>query len=420
MVGDAGRLRQVLLNLLSNGVKFTEKGEVTLKASVIEESDNDIRLRFEIADTGIGMSPDAVSRIFQPFEQADTSTTRRFGGTGLGLVISRQIVEMLDGEIGVESVEGKGTKFWFTCQFEKQPPERASTPPVLAQLNGRRVLVVDDNDTNREILHHFVVSWGMVNGSASSGEEALDLLIKAHEAGRSYDAVLLDYQMPAVDGLQVAERIRTDGRFESLKIILLTSMGQPDSAAKLREQQIAHSLTKPVAHADLLACMQQVLAPTQTDVVANVAASTEVPSPFAGLHVLLAEDNAVNQKVATLQLRKLGITVETAGNGLEALAALERSSFDAVLMDCQMPEMDGYEATVDIRKSSNERIRTTIVIAMTANALAGEKERCFEAGMNDFVSKPVSMTSLTDAFERCLSFDKILQSEVSAEQIKLA
>ena len=420
LVGDAGRLRQVLLNLLSNGVKFTEKGEVTLKASVIEESDADIRLRFEIADTGIGMSQDAVSRIFKPFEQADTSTTRRFGGTGLGLVISRQIVELMNGEIGVESTEGKGTTFWFTCRFEKQPPERARAPRVPVQLNGRRVLVVDDNTTNREILHHFVVSWGMLNGSASSGEQAIKLLSDAHESGRPYDAVLLDYQMPGMDGLQVAERIHSDGRFAYLKIILLTSMGQPDSAEKLRAQQIAYSLTKPVAHADLMACMQNVLAPSQAIIERKKESADDGSPKFTGLHLLLAEDNVVNQKVATLQLRKLGISVETAGNGLEALAALERSTFDAVLMDCQMPEMDGYEATAAIRNHSDSRIRDTIVIAMTANAISGEKERCLETGMNDFVSKPVNMRTLSEAIERCLSFDKVPQEEVSTKQIKLA
>ncbi len=398
--GDAGRLRQVLLNLLNNAVKFTDSGEVGIRVSKAGEAPNQVTLRFEIRDTGIGISPESQSRLFQAFIQADGSTTRKYGGTGLGLAICRQLVEMMGGQIGVQSEVGKGSTFWFTVQLETRPGPPARYCPDLFNL---RVLVVDDNATNRQILRHQIVAWQMQKGSAVSGREALNMLAAA-AAGAPYDLALLDIQMPEMDGLILARAIKAAPAIAKTRLIMLTSQGQQPSASELKEAGIEAYLTKPVKQARLLACLAEVMG-ARSATVAPVARppAKGVPPKAHKTRILLAEDNGVNRMVAIGQLAKLGYMGDTVASGAEAVEVLKQIPYDLILMDCQMPEMDGYAATRLIRereKSGEKPSPRTYIIAMTANALQGDREKCLAAGMDDYVSKPVLVIDLENALQR--------------------
>jgi two-component system, sensor histidine kinase and response regulator len=405
--GDPGRLTQVLTNLLSNAIKFTEEGEVILRVRLAEESSDVATVRFEVTDTGIGMSEEQCSRIFQSFAQADASTTRRYGGTGLGLAISKQLVEMMAGEIGAESAPGHGSTFWFTARLEKQPegaPRQLPYPRT--DLQGLRVLVVDDNETNRKIVHEQVISWGMGNGRAQNGPSALKMLRSAAEKGEPCDLAILDLNMPGMDGMELAHRIKTDPTISSTRLILLTSLGLRGEAEQAKKVGFSAYLTKPVRQSRLYDTIATVMnlpeegAQTPEHATAIITRhSLEEARAHARerlssrAHVLVAEDNAVNQKVAVRMLERLGYRADVAANGLEALEALSRISYAAVLMDVQMPEMDGYEATKEIRKREGVD-RHTPIIAMTANAMEGDREKALEAGMDDYVSKPVKPEKL--------------------------
>jgi two-component system, sensor histidine kinase and response regulator len=401
--GDPGRIRQVLTNLVGNAVKFTHNGEVVLDVRPVRETDRHVLLRFAVKDTGIGISEEAQGRLFQAFVQADGSTTRRFGGTGLGLAICKQLVELMHGDIGFESVVGKGSTFWFTLALEKQAGEQA--PPAMAStLEGFHVLIVDDNETNREIVHHQILSWKMRNGSAQSGSEALKMLEKAAAAGDPYEIAVLDMQMPEMDGLTLARAIKANPAIASTQLIMLTSLGYLPEESRWREAGIAAYLVKPVKESRLYDALVTVLrgSPKAARIIPKTFSSA-AERPFA--RILIAEDNTVNQKVALRQLQKLGYAADAVANGLEVLEAVKRIPYDLILMDCQMPELDGYEATRMLRseekKHSGEKKRHYIV-AMTANALSGDREECLRAGMDDYISKPVRLNELESAIARGL------------------
>jgi two-component system sensor histidine kinase/response regulator len=399
--GDPGRLRQVLTNLLGNAVKFTEQGEVILRAQKESETDYDIVVRFTVSDTGIGIDEAAQQKLFQPFTQADGSTTRKYGGTGMGLAISKQLVELMGGQIGVESVPGKGSTFWFTSRFAKQFCSAAKIRMDPIGLNNLHALIVDDNTTNRKILSHQLSSWGMLHQESNSGARALELLRAAAAQGNSYDLAILDFMMPEMDGFELARRIKDDPTIAGTHVVLLTSYGHRGDSTTAREAGIAAYLTKPIRQSQLFNCLTNVVSeatiePGKNPVSLEPALIRHVlqeSRTTTNKLILLAEDNIVNQKVAVRQLRKLGYRADAVANGREAIEALERIPYDVVLMDCQMPEMDGYAATAEIRRREGQT-KHTIIVAMTAHALQGDRENCLAAGMDDYISKPVKSEDL--------------------------
>jgi PAS domain S-box-containing protein len=404
--GDPGRLRQVLTNLLGNAVKFTEQGEVVLQAEVAAQDTDAVAVRFTVRDTGIGIAPEARERIFEAFAQADGSTARRYGGTGLGLAISKRLVALMGGEIRVESEPGGGSTFWFTARLERGAAQPAE-PFARADLHGLRVLIVDDNATNRTILEHQLATWGMVSGSAASGPEALERL-RAAASTAPYELAILDMQMPDMDGLALARAIKADPALAGTRLVLLTSLGQHGPTAEAHAAGVGAFLTKPVRQSQLYDGLATVMANPPGAGAALVPAATASPAPVSdertahGPRLLVAEDNAVNQKVAVRMLEKLGYQADVVANGVEVLDALDRIAYPLVLMDCQMPEMDGYAATAAIRAREGAGRRTP-VIAMTAGAMQGDRERCLAAGMDDYVAKPVRAEDLDAVLARWLS-----------------
>jgi signal transduction histidine kinase/CheY-like chemotaxis protein len=409
--GDPGRLRQVLTNLVGNALKFTEQGEVIVRAEKESESETSVTIRFAVSDTGIGISEAAQRNLFQPFIQADGSTTRRYGGTGLGLSISKQLVALMGGEMGIISAPGQGSTFWFTATFGKQPAGAIQSPTHRASLDKLRALIVDDNATNRKILSHQLQSWGMIHVEADSGPQALELLKAAAVQGNAYDLALLDLTMPEMDGCELARHIKSDPLTSGVCLVLLTSAGTRGDA-KAAQAGIAASLTKPVRQSQLFDCLMTIIS-SESETPPAVDALKVLPAnPVRAPHdpeekrrssklILLAEDNIVNQKVAVRQLQKLGYRADVVANGHETLEALSRIPYDLVLMDCQMPGMDGYEATAQIRRREGADKHTPIV-AMTAHALAGDREKSIAAGMDDHISKPVRSEDLAKVLERYL------------------
>jgi CheY-like chemotaxis protein len=406
--GDAGRLRQVLVNLIGNAVKFSQAGEILVEASKENEDVTHVWLRFRVTDHGSGISPEVQAKLFAPFTQADASTTRRYGGTGLGLAISKELVHKMGGEIGVDSQLGEGSTFWFTARFEKQKQSGISPPKSLDILHGLRVLIVDDNATNRIIVEHYVKSCGMLPQCASSATDALDLLNQSTHAG-PFALALLDMHMPEMDGLALAEKIRDQPSLSSIVLVLLTSLSELGISRTRRQRLFAAHLTKPITKTHLLDCLLSVMAKQEGghpahSTYAGSAAVNALPAatsrdPDKPVRVLIAEDNVVNQKVALIQLQKLGYRAEAVANGLEALEALRRVPYDILVMDCQMPEMDGYEATRRIRQREGSE-RKIVIIAMTASAMLEDRERCFESGMDDYISKPVQLEELARVLAR--------------------
>jgi two-component system sensor histidine kinase/response regulator len=409
--GDPGRLRQILNNLIGNAIKFTDAGEVIVRVSLVSETETDALIRFDVEDTGIGIAPEAQGRLFEAFSQADGSTTRKYGGTGLGLAIAKQLATMMHGSIGVRSEPGKGSTFWFTAGFEKQAAGARPDDQFSRDLCDVRVLVVDDNAINREILCHQTSAWKMQAASASNGEEALRLLQAAAAAGNPFDVALLDVQMPGMDGLMLARAIRADPVISDIRLIVLTSLGQALSPTEMKELGLDAYLVKPVKKARLFDCLVSVVsnAPCEEAVTRVVPPEKALIFPESDPHkvrILVAEDNSTNQKVALTQLRKLGYGANAVASGFEVLEALERIDYDVILMDCQMPEMDGYEATRAIRKREQSPDRPcpwnspVYIIAVTAHAMQGDRERCLAAGMDDYLGKPVREPELRAALER--------------------
>jgi PAS domain S-box-containing protein len=392
--GDQGRLRQILLNLLGNAVKFTETGEVVLTVAKEAETSESITVKFSVKDTGIGIPAEAQKNLFQVFTQADASTTRKYGGTGLGLSISKKLVELMGGRIGLESAQGKGSTFWFTLPFEKQAGTLAARPK--AEVKGLKALIVDDNAANREIVSRYLEAWKMRFETASSGEGALEALKRAAAAGDPFLLVILDMQMPAMDGLMLARSIQADAALAGVKRVMMTSLGQTLEREDLSAAGISSCLTKPVRPSALLDALSSAVASRSEQETPEIKLHpAEVPKMNKYFKVLIAEDNAVNQKVAVKQLEKIGYEADVAGNGLEALQAMKHITYDLVLMDCQMPEMDGFQATTEIRKLEESQRRTPIV-AMTANALQGDREKCLAAGMDGYIPKPVRTEKLAE------------------------
>jgi PAS domain S-box-containing protein len=395
--GDPYRLRQVLTNLIGNALKFTDHGEVV----VTVEPDPDKVLRFSVRDTGIGIAPETRARLFKAFAQADGSTTRRFGGTGLGLAISHNLVQLMGGTMGVDSVPGEGSTFWFTLPL----PPAQSLPSVAspAALERVHVLIVDDNATNREIVEHHVLAAGMFSACASNGLEALEQLRHAHQQGNPFGLALIDMKMPGMDGLELAEAIRGDPVLSNLRMVLLTSLHSPDELARSRELGFGAYLSKPVKRHELFRALAQVVADKPVEAPPpKFSAATALPVFHA--RVLLAEDNSVNQIVARNMLKALGCEPQIVQNGHEVLDIFERESFDVVLMDCQMPVMDGYAASRAIREreAAKGASRRVPIVALTANALVGDKELCLTAGMDDHLAKPYSREQLAVMLARWL------------------
>jgi signal transduction histidine kinase/DNA-binding response OmpR family regulator len=405
--GDPGRLRQILMNLVSNAIKFTAQGEVVVQARLAEALADAVLVRFEVSDTGVGIAPEALERLFQSFSQADSSTTRQYGGTGLGLVIAKQLSEMMGGSIGVDSTPGQGSTFWFTVRLAKQPGSAQTELPVDVDLRGRRLLIVDDNATNRTILHNQISAWGLDVDGAASGQLALEMLRTAAARHEPYDLALLDMQMPGMDGLELACAIKADPALATLPLVMLTSIAQRGHMELVQQAGIAAYLTKPVRQSQLFDCVILVMGTS----VQAADPSSQTTRPLIDRYrlaqakaqtqprILVAEDNLINQKVAVRLLEKLGYRVDVAANGQEVVEALTHTPYAAVLMDCQMPHMDGFEATIAVRQREGAA-RHTPIIAMTASAMQGDREKVLAAGMDDYISKPVKVDDLAAMLQR--------------------
>ncbi len=381
--GDSSRLRQIIVNLVGNAIKFTAAGEVALKVQAETLTETECVLHFVVSDTGMGIPPEKQESIFDAFTQADTSTTRKYGGTGLGLTISARLVELMGGKIWVESEAGQGARFHFAIRFG-------------------RVLVVDDNRTNRRILEGMLKQWGMQPTSVGGGEDALAQLLAAREAGKPYGLILTDVHMPKMDGFSFVERIRRTPELLAATIMMLTSAGQRGDASRCKQLGVAAYLLKPIRQSELWEAIARAMGAGEQEDLAPLVTRDSLADgrePMVCLRVLLAEDNAVNQRLAMRFLEKRGHIVALAENGREAVAAVAKESFDLVLMDVQMPEMDGFEATATIREKEKGTGRRQSIIALTAHAMKGDRERCLAAGMDGYLSKPIRPEELDTLLE---------------------
>jgi signal transduction histidine kinase/DNA-binding response OmpR family regulator/PAS domain-containing protein/HPt (histidine-containing phosphotransfer) domain-containing protein len=407
--GDPGRLRQILTNFVGNAIKFTERGEVTLQVHLHADLEDSAEIRFEVADTGIGISPETRSRLFQPFTQADSSTTRKYGGTGLGLSISKQLVELMGGSVSLESQPGQGSIFRCTVRFAKQPQSPRAIEPS-ADLAGQRILIVDDNHSTGVLLQHMTSGWGMEADVASDAAAALSCIEQAYSAGRPYDVAALDLSMPDRDGLQAAKDLQAHGTASAVRMILLISLSEPRRVEQARKAGFTAYVTKPVQHDAFQSCVRAVLGLGADSVPSNPAQ----PTPVVGLprarhtdepgrpgpRILVADDNIVNQTLTARMLERLGYQPHVVGNGREALTALETTDYAAIVMDCQMPEVDGYEATRRIREREQSTARHIPIIALTADAMREARDRCRAAGMDDYLLKPIKTEQLGKALEQ--------------------
>ncbi|HXW50632.1 MAG TPA: response regulator, partial [Candidatus Acidoferrales bacterium] len=396
--GDAGRVRQVLMNLVGNAIKFTDAGRVTLRVTKDGEQGDAVILKFAVTDTGIGVPKEARTRLFQPFVQADGSSTRYAGGTGLGLSICKRLVELMGGEIGFESEVGKGSIFSFTARFSKSTI--ATVDPPRTELRGHRALIVDDDAIAREIIYTYVTSWGMRADSVASGDDALAALRKAANAGDPYDIAIVDFWMPQMNGLSLARSVRSEPLLSAIRLILMTAFDANLQRNEAARAGFAAYLTKPVKQSQLFMSISSAIRhgnamPADPQAAATILEQLEPQlPPVAPAKVLVAEDNAINQKLTVAQLRRLGLDAEVVKSGQEAIDAVKKRDYGLVLMDCQMPGMDGFEATRKIRASEVGTRRHTTIVAITANALEGDRELCVGAGMDDYLSKPIQLEAL--------------------------
>ncbi len=410
LCGDPLRLRQIVLNLLGNAVKFTTHGEVTVSVTAVTNQSDRAVLRFEIKDTGIGIPTEVQATLFRPFVQADSSTTRKYGGTGLGLAISRRLVELMHGRIGMNSERGNGSTFWFTAELEKSTVIAFASELAPSPLVGRRILAVDDNATNRKLMDRLLQTWGAPRQSVESAEAALAELRRAAAQASPYELVVLDHHMPGTDGLQLAAAIGSDPRLNNPALVLLTSRGERLSKEKMQAAGLAACELKPIHAENLRATLGRVLGARRP--VSNSPLSPAMLKPAPGEAIILAvEDNPVNQKVIRLMLAKLGYAVDIASNGHEAIAALRRKPYALVLMDEQMPVMDGFATTRFIRQAQASGMpgfpSVLRIIAMTANAMSGDREACLAAGMDDYLSKPVRLEALREMLTRYLTIETV-------------
>ena len=401
LIADFGRLRQVLVNLVGNAVKFTDEGEVVLRIDLQGETPAGLQLRFEVSDTGIGIPADRLGKIFEEFEQVDKTTTRRFGGTGLGLTIASRLVSLMGGQIRVQSELGRGTQFSFSIVLPAAPDAAPiiRVPPSAA-LRGLRVLVVDDNATNRRILFDLLRNWEMEATAVGSGAEALPELVLARRENREYRLLLSDVHMPEMDGFDLAQRVREHADLRETMIMMLTSGTRPEDAARCKELKVAAHLSKPIKQSELLDAITLCLHGAATPEAAAQLPPSLSSQPARVLRILLAEDSLVNQKLALGVLHKWGHAVTVANDGEEALAAWQAGDFDVVLMDVEMPHLDGFQTTQAIRAQELPSGRHVPIIAMTAHAMKGDRERCLTAGMDGYVAKPVRQKELLEALQR--------------------
>ncbi|MCP3870377.1 MAG: response regulator [Gammaproteobacteria bacterium] len=410
--GDPTRLRQIVTNLASNAIKFTDEGEVVVRVRVNGSHGDKVCLRFEVQDTGVGISKMARARIFDSFTQADGSTTRRFGGTGLGLAISRQLVERMGGEIGVDSVPGEGSTFWFTIQIEMAEDNALDFVP-LDDLSGVRVLIVDDNATNRLVLEYQAQNWQMQPTTAENGPKAIRLLREAVQRNQPYDLMLIDMIMPDMDGLTLSKAIGREGSISDVRRVLLTSLTERGQAAEARDAGVHGYLSKPIRRSQLHNCIATVLGLKSVDNSAMVTRHSIADNEAKirrHQRILVVDDNEVNQVVAQGMLEKLSYNVDLVSDGQEAVDALEQNHYDLVLMDCQMPVLDGYDATRTIRASEGAN-RHIPIVALTANAMAGDADKCFTAGMDDYLAKPFEYEALCEKLSKWLSDKQVNQPE---------
>ncbi|WP_213183674.1 response regulator [Desulfosarcina cetonica] len=402
--GDPTRLRQVLTNLVGNAIKFTHQGEVVVDVKTTDGTDNRVSLHISTRDTGIGIADFDRKKLFKPFSQADGSTTRKYGGTGLGLAISSEIISLMGGMLDCESTPGKGSRFFFTIELERC--EKRAMPMVMAaaSLKAKRVMIIDDNATNRDILARQTAAWKMQNASADSGPDGIAQLLTAAAQERPFDVVILDMDMPEMDGMTVARKIKSDPAIAGIPLIMLTSTGMRGDASEARQCGISAYLTKPVRQMELHATLEQVLGDYPAGETPQMVTRYTLAEATQQLNltVLVAEDNPTNQEVAAGMLKALGCRVELADNGHAAVAAVRHQDYDMILMDCQMPVMDGYLATAEIRRAERQKTphRHTPIIALTANALEGDREKCLVAGMDDYMSKPFRSKDLLEMIQR--------------------
>jgi PAS domain S-box-containing protein len=421
--GDVSRVRQILTNLVSNAIKFTSKGEVIIKVLLKAETASTATIEFRVIDTGIGISPTAQKKLFQPFTQVDASTTRKYGGTGLGLAICKQLIDLMGGEIGIDSEEGRGSQFWFRISFAKQSPETIAERPPRREVNLKdiRVLVVDDSATNCKILTYQLTAWQMRVDAVQSAFDAIAILRDAVAEGDRYQLAILDMQMPDINGEMLGAQIKADPTLQDIKLIMLTSLNQQGGIIRVREMGFEFYLVKPVKQSRLLDILMEVVS-TDTSrkalPIPPLIGLDDIPKKISKLRILIAEDSPINQKVALHQLRNFGYDADVAGNGKEVLDLIKHIHYDIILMDCQMPEMDGYEATKAIRQLDSDKNKIAIV-AMTANALKEDRDRCLACGMDDYLSKPIRKDDLAQKlgeWERKINTQNAIAVAVISEE----
>lgn len=405
--GDPARLRQAITNLIGNAIKFTSQGKVTLHVSLESETDYQANLHFSITDTGLGIPQHKINSIFEAFTQADSSVTREYGGTGLGLAISKKIIELMEGQIGVESEEGKGSTFWFTAVFNKQPKENLKPIEITDDIKNARVLVVDDNSLNRRMLTEYLRQWKLSYEEATHAEEALEKLKTAAESGKPFQAAMLDLAMPGMGGEKLGIKIKEDEKIKDTKLIMLTYFGTRGDAAHFEKIGFSAYLTKPIKQSRLYDCLKLVFSNhsqpkkymknkiiTRHNIAENIKRSVKI---------LVVEDNIIGQRVAMGMLQKLGFNADLASNGLEAIHALEDKSYNLVFMDVSMPKMDGLQATKIIRdQKSSVKNHDIPIIGLTAHVMKGDKDKCYAAGMNDYLTKPLQPHTFASALEKWL------------------
>ena len=407
--GDPGRLRQVLINLTGNALKFTEQGAVAISVELQEQIETSVLLKCSVQDTGIGIPEESRGRLFESFSQVDSSSTRKYEGSGLGLAISKQLVEMMEGEIGCLSEAGKGSTFWFTTVLEKRPDVPETTMALPSDVRQKRILVVDDNSGNRELVCGCLDSWGFQYDSAQSGKGGLEILKEAAAAGAPFDMAILDQMMPGMSGEDLGRAVKADPALEKTLLVMLTSVGVRGDAMSVKKIGFSAYLIRPIKQSQLLDCLLTVFGAEPLKESQSAAGEffvtrhTLAEAQKRRIRILVAEDNVVNQKLAIRLIEKFGAKADTVGNGEEAIKAVEKLRYDIVLMDVQMPEMDGLEATRIIRRKEEERGGHIPIVAMTAHAMKGDRERCLLAGMDDYISKPIEPQELLIVIENSIA-----------------